>query len=63
MYLGGSEGEDADWINAKRIFTLLLSQRSDDGPARTILDFMEKHQGSEGEAPQNWAGHRCLEEK
>jgi hypothetical protein len=63
MYLGGPEGQYANWITAKKVFQDLLQQRPTDGPTRTILDVIEKRKRLDGNAPQEWKGHRCLEEK
>jgi hypothetical protein len=63
MYIGGPTGEEADWINAKGIFELLLNQKRNDGPARTILDVIQRLQCPDGKAPKGWPGHRSLDEK
>ena len=63
MYLGGQDGTCSDWSNAAQVFTLLLEQRPDDGPARTIMEVMKRRQDPNGQAPADWAGHRSLDEK
>lgn len=63
MYLGGPNGEDADWINAKKVFKILLVQKPDDGPTRTILEVIQRLQSPDGNSPIEWPGHRSLEEK
>ena len=63
MYLGGPDGTCSDWPNAARVFTLLLAQKPDDGPASTIMEVIKRRQGPDGQAPADWAGHRSLDEK
>ncbi len=63
LYLGGPNGNGADWSSARKIVNDLLAQVPDDGPARTLLAVMDKLQQPDGRAPADWCGYRCLDEK
>ncbi len=63
MYLGGPDGSCSDWSNAARVFTRLLEMRPEDGPAKTIMEFIKRRQDADGQAPADWAGHRSLDDK
>ena len=49
-----------DWLNAKLKFGNFLEIKKEDGPARTLLEFMKR---SNWECGKDWMGYRELTEK
>eukprot|EP01029_Cantina_marsupialis_P007230 TRINITY_DN1799_c0_g4_i4.p1 TRINITY_DN1799_c0_g4~~TRINITY_DN1799_c0_g4_i4.p1 ORF type:complete len:162 (+),score=55.98 TRINITY_DN1799_c0_g4_i4:166-651(+) len=53
---------DGDWGTAvKNLEETLEMNEKEDGPSKTILDFIRSH--PDCEAPVDWPGYRCLLEK
>lgn len=63
FYLGGADGEAADWERARELFKQCLEYRPHDGPSATLLAFIDSKFGKEGSPGQGWRGFRNLDEK
>ncbi|KAH9120857.1 hypothetical protein LEN26_010939 [Aphanomyces euteiches] len=46
-----------DWRTAKNTFELILTLKPKDGPAETLMEFMQRHEFA---APVDWPGYRPL---
>ena len=49
-----------DWSTAKQLYEQVLAWRPADGPARVLLEFMQRTQFK---VPHDWQGYRKLEKK
>lgn len=62
-YVGGANGQEADWQAAMDSLDLCLMLDPSDGPALALRRFILNHRSPEGGAPAGWPGYRALDEK
>jgi len=64
-YLGGADGQQADWRQAKVYLNKCLHVIPDDGPAHAILSYIDNNcvDRETSRQPPHWVGYRGLNEK
>lgn len=63
FYLGGPDGDQADWTKATMMLNQCLLNNPKDGPSLAIRSYIKRNQQPNGEAPEGWRGFRALQSK